>query len=340
MRTKVRAAVLSNYIEVAQSLKLDPHALLRKVGLNKTILSNPDNQIPIDAALEVLEDSARESGCSTFGLLMAESRQLSHFGVISLLLTHQRTLRDVMRVIVQYRHLLNQSLAMHIEEVGDKVIIREEIMTDNQVFSQQAIELALGVLHRMCSALLGSHWHPISIHFTHNAPADLHLHRRVFGFGCALEFGSEFNGIVCNAASFDYPNPTADPVMAQYAERFLTTLPTPNQVTIVQEVKRTIYFLLPMGRATIEQVAQGMGLNVRALQRQLEESESVFSELVNDVRRELAVRYMENPKFSLSHIAELLGYAMPSSFTRWFSAQFGMTPAEWRKTKTTVKAKK
>jgi AraC-like DNA-binding protein len=223
---------------------------------------------------------------------------------------------------------------MHIEEVGDKVIIREEIMADNQIFSRQAIELALGVLHRMCSALLGSHWRPISIHFTHGAPADLHLHRRVFGFGCALEFDSEFNGIVCNAASFDYPNPTADPVMAQYAERFIHTLPTANQVTIVEEVRRTIYILLPMGRATIEQVAQGLGLNVRAMQRQLEENGSVFSDLVNDVRRDLAVRYIENPKFPLSHIAELLGYAMPSSFTRWFSAQFGMTPADWRKTKT------
>jgi AraC-like DNA-binding protein len=313
MKTKVRAAVLANYIEVAQSLKLDPHSLLRKVGLNKTILSNPDNQISIDAALALLEDSTRESGCITFGLLMAESRQLSDFGVVSLVLTHQKTLRDVMRTIIQYRHLLNGSLAMHIEDVGDRVIIREEIMADNQTFSRQGIELALGVLHRMCNALLESHWHPISIHFTHNAPADLNLHRRIFGFGSALEFGSEFNGILCNAANFDYPNPTADPVMAQYAERLMNTLPAANQISVVKEVRRTIYFLLPMGRATIEQVAQGLGLNVRSLQRQLEGSGSIFSDLVNDVRRELAVRYIENPKFSLSHIAELLGYAMPKS---------------------------
>ncbi len=330
MNTKVRAAVLANYIEVAQQLRLNANDQLRRVGLNKTILSNPDNQISADAALTLLEESSHESGCMTFGLQMAESRQLSDFGVVSLLITHQRTLRDVMHVIIQYRHLLNGSLAMSIEDVGDKVIIREEILTDHPTFSRQAIELALGVLHRMCSALLGVHWHPISIHFTHGAPPELKLHRRIFG--CTLEFDSEFNGIVCNAADFDYPNPTADPVMAKYAQRFINTLPAANEFSIVQEVRKTIYFLLPMGRATIEQVAQGIGLNVRSMQRQLEEAGSVFSDLVNDVRRDLVVRYIENPKFSLGHIAELLGYAMPSSFTRWFSIQFGMTPAQWRKT--------
>jgi AraC-like DNA-binding protein len=329
MSTKVRAAVLANYIEVAQQLKLNASDQLRRVGLNKTILSNPDYQIPVDSAITLLEESAHESGCMTFGLLMAESRQLSDFGVVSLLITHQRTLRDVMRVIIQYRHLMNPSLAMYIEDVGDKVIIREEILSDHQIVSRQGIDLALGVLQRMCSALLGSNWHPISVHFRHGAPPELQLHRRIFG--CTLEFDSEFNGIVCNAADFDYPNPTADPAMAKYAERFINALPAQNEFSIVQEVRKTIYFLLPMGRATIEQVAQGLGLNVRSMQRQLEESGSVFSDLLNDVRRDLVVRYIENQKFSLSHIAELLGYAMPSSFTRWFSIQFGMTPAEWRK---------
>jgi len=49
------------------------------------------------------------------------------------------------------------------------------------------------------------------------------------------------------------------------------------------------------------------------------------------VRRDLAMRYMENPNFSLGRVAELLGYSMPSSFTRWFRAEFGQSPAVWRK---------
>lgn len=96
------------------------------------------------------------------------------------------------------------------------------------------------------------------------------------------------------------------------------------------DVRKAIYLLLPMGRATIEQIARTLGMNVRTLQRHLEESGATFSELVNDVRRDLVMRYLQNSGYSLGHIADMLGYSMPSSFTRWFNAQFGMPPATWR----------
>jgi AraC-like DNA-binding protein len=96
------------------------------------------------------------------------------------------------------------------------------------------------------------------------------------------------------------------------------------------EVRKAIYLLLPMGRATIEQIAMAMGMNVRTLQRRLEENEATFSDLINGVRRDLVIRYLENPGYSLGRIADMLGYSMPSSFTRWFISQFDMPPATWR----------
>lgn len=64
---------------------------------------------------------------------MAESRQLSDFGVVSLLLSHQRTLRDALQVVVHYRHLMNDSLAIFIEEAGKMVLIREEVVTETPI---------------------------------------------------------------------------------------------------------------------------------------------------------------------------------------------------------------
>jgi AraC-like DNA-binding protein len=328
MTTLVRAAVLTNYLEVAQHLGLKPQALLNDVGLSKNLLQDPEHRIPIDAAVRLLEDSAAASGCETLGLRMAESRQLSDFGAVSLLLTHQRTLREALQVVVQYRHLLNDSLAIFIEEAGSMVIIREEVVTESGTGSRQANELAIGVMYRLCAALLGSHWRPISVNFTHAAPADLQVHRRVLGQ--KLEFNAEFNGIVCHAADFDVPNPQADPAMARYAQRFLDSLQAGQETPLMFEVRKAIYLLLPMGRATIEQIALAMGMNVRTLQRRLEEHQATFSDLINGVRRDLVIRYLENPNYSLGRIADMLGYSMPSSFTRWFIGQFGVPPAAWR----------
>ncbi|MBF4209698.1 AraC family transcriptional regulator [Pseudomonas donghuensis] len=328
MTALVRAASLTNYLEVSRHLGLNPHALLAQVGLSAALLDDPNQRIAVSSVVTLLEESARVSGCETFGLRMAELRQLSDFGEISLLLSHQRTLRDALQVIVQYRHLLNDALAIHIEEAGKTVIIREEVVTDRPQRGRQATELAIGVMLRLCAALLGAHWHPISANFTHAAPADLAIHRRIFG--CTLVFGSEFNGIVCPAADLDTANPLANEAMARLAQRYLDTLQAGGKLSLELEMRKTIYLLLPMGRATIEQVAQTQGMNVRTLQRRLEECGVTFSDLVNGVRRDLVIRYLENPSYSLGRIADMLGYSMPSSFTRWFIAQFGMPPASWR----------
>ncbi|UNK49700.1 AraC family transcriptional regulator [Lysobacter sp. S4-A87] len=329
MSSLIRAATLKNYFEVAQQLGLNPQPLLRAAGLSRTMLSDPERRIPAAAAVKLLEDSARQTGCDTFGLRMAESRQLSDFGVVSLLLIHQPTLRDALMTTMKYRHLLNELLAIHVEERGRTVVIREEFVPGPGPTSRQAIELALGALYRLCGFLLGPHWKPHSVNFTHGGPENLLVHRRVFR--CATEFDRDFNGIVCDAADLTYRNPSADPAMAVYVKRLVEALPTPDKHSITTDVRKDLYILMPMGQATIEQVAHGRGMNVRTLQRRLEEANETFSDILNSVRTDLAVRYMENRQYSLQVVGRLLGFSAPSSFTRWFTAEFGMAPRAWRK---------
>ncbi len=323
----VRAAVLTNYFEVAAHLGLNPQRLLSKVNLSRKLLTDPEQRIPLTAAISLLEESARVSGCRTFGLQMAQSRQLGDFGVVSLLLTHQRTLRDALQVLSQYRHLLDEFLLIHTEDAGKVVVLREEVIADFPA-SRQGTELAIGMLFHLCTALLGLRWRPHCVSFTHKPPADLQLHRRMFK--CKVEFDAQFNGIVCPEADLDRPNPLADPNMARYAARFMDSLPCPRASSIVLNVRKAVHVGLPMGRATIEQIARALGMNVRTVQRRLEDSGHTFSELINEVRRELVLRYMETSRYPLHRIAELLGYSMLSSFTRWFKTQFGVAPVVWR----------
>ena len=329
MATLVRSAVLTNYVEVAQHLGLNAVRQLANVGLSKSSLNDPEQPIPAQAAIQLLENSAADAKCPTFGLRMAESRQFADLGSISLLLTHQPDLRHALQVLVQYRHLLNPSLAIFVEDAGASVIIREEVVSHPPIPCRQANELAIAVMARLCASLLGQAWRPLSVNFTHDAPPDDTIHRRVFG--CKPVFNSGFNGLVCSAAAFAAPNPTADPAMARYAQRFVDSLHQESVASTLYETRKAIYLLLPMGRATVEQIAQSLGMNVRTLQRRLLDGGVTFSDLVNEVRRDLVQRYMLNPGYSLSRIGSLLGYSVPSSFTRWFTAEFGLTPGKWRR---------
>lgn len=326
--TKVRSAVLAHYLEVAERLGLNPQSLLSKVGLSRAILKTPDQHIPLRAAVDLLELSAQATQCESFGLLMAEARQFSDLGPVSLLLTHQRTVRDAVNTTIQYRHLLNEGLAMHVEDTGKLTLVREEVISAGSRSSRQANELAVAVLCFMFRALIGPLWHPQSVNFVHGAPSNLEVHKRVFR--CKLQFDMDFHGMVCATSDLEQPIPVADPVMARYAQSFIEAIPAGSTSSITLEVRKSIYLLLPMGRASVEQIAKTLGLNVRTLQRRLDEDGENFSGLINAVRMELAQRYIANPKYPLGRIAELLGYSNHSAFTRWFIAQFKQTPQEVR----------
>lgn len=328
MVTMVRAVSLNGYFQLTRRLGINPQALLQQAQLDAAMLANPEHRIPITAVCELLEATARAASCPTFGLQLAEARQQLDFGVIGLMFAHKRTLREVLQAAMQYRNLLNEALALHVEATDGKVVIREEIVVDADVPMRQATELAVGVLARTCGALLGSSWHPNSVHFTHAALADTRFYRHLFG--CPLVFESDFNGIVCTAADLDCPNPTADLELVRYTESLLEPRSHAEEHSVVQEVRKAIYLLLPLEMATIEQVAQRLNLGTRTMQRQLESAGTSFSDLVEQVRHSLALRYMMNARYPIGRVAVLLGYTRQASFTRWFTAQFGTTPRAWR----------
>ncbi|WP_043288809.1 AraC family transcriptional regulator [Paraburkholderia oxyphila] len=325
---KARAAALTHYLQVALRHGLPAHDLMRKFGLDPAMLMNREQRIPFLAVCRLLEASASESGCMSFGIQMARARTAFDFGVIGLLLAHKRTLREVLLAMLQYRHLLNDALGLYFETTGSRVVIGEQILCDTGEWPRQTVELAIGVLTRTCAAILGPNWKPVSVHFTHSAPADLRDHRHYFG--CPVIFGSEFNGLVCVESDLDQPNPMADPELVRYAEGLAKSVDPEGSPTIDAEVRNAIYLLLPVEQADIESVARQLHTSVRTLQRHLSDADTTFSDLIEEVRHDLAVRYMSNRRYSIGRVSALLGYTRHASFTQWFTRHFGMAPKAWR----------
>ncbi|WP_342116030.1 AraC family transcriptional regulator [Pseudoduganella sp. OTU4001] len=328
MTTLIRVTTLTGYFRVAHRHGLDPLGLLREAKIDAASLGKADYRIPVSSACWLLDTSAARAGCPTFGLEMAELRNKDDAGPVGILLAHQRTLREALYAIVQYRSLLNDALGLHIETGGELVTLREEIIADVPGKTQQAMELAIGILTKICRGLLGQRWKPRSVHFTHAAPADRRFHRAFFD--CPVTFGSDFNGIVCAAVDLDVPNPMADPELVRYAETLTRPLNQSQTGLLTLEVRKAIYLLLPMEQAAVDQVARKLNLSSRTLQRQLAAAGTDFSTLLSDVRHELAMRYLANVRYPIGRIAALLGFSRQASFTRWFIGRCGMTPRTWR----------
>lgn len=329
MASLIRAACLTNYVEVAEASGLNPARMLLDAGLDPKVLTEPDLMIPVERFGRLLQASATASGNESFGLCMARSRRLSNLGAVGLLMRDQPTLRDALVLLLRHQNLLNDTLTLAVDEHARTAVIRDVVMAGRaHQPTRQRVEMALGVIVQLIRQLIGHDWQPQRVCFEHAAPRDLRLHHQLFGM--PLEFDGEFNGIVCNKDDLDTRNESADPAMTRYAQQLLDAAARPREQAMLEDVRRAITLLLPSGRCSIEKVSDHLGVVPRTVQRRLTEHGQSFSSVMNDIRKELAARYVFESRRPLTEIAELLGFTAPSSFSRWYQLQFGCSAKESR----------
>lgn len=329
MSIQVRSVSLAKYSAIASGLGMDPVSMLRHVGLDPSCLLTPDLRVPEISLANILEASSKSSEGQSLGLLMGETWRLSDFGVLSLLLQHQPTLRQALQAFQKYRHLLSDSVVVDIAEHPQLTVLQCALVTGRTHPGRQPMELAVAALLSLCRHCLGRDWMPRRVHFTHAAPASTLIHQRVFG--PFLEFGADFDGLVLGKDELDRQNVLIDPGMARYARDFIELQPRSGAPKVSLGVLRAVHLLMPRGQHSIEQISQHLGVSPRTLQRQLEQEGANFQSLVNDVRREQALRLIEGQAHSITEVAQLIGFAETSAFSRWFSRQFGVSPSRWKK---------
>jgi AraC-like DNA-binding protein len=77
-------------------------------------------------------------------------------------------------------------------------------------------------------------------------------------------------------------------------------------------------------------VARRLGVSERTLARRLNSERLTFSTVVEDLKLNLAGRYLSDEGLSISQIAWLLGYQEVSSLTHAFKRWTGKTPRQAR----------
>ena len=92
------------------------------------------------------------------------------------------------------------------------------------------------------------------------------------------------------------------------------------------EVMNALAPLLPHGKATAGEAARRLAVSQRTLARRLADEGVTFSDLLDQLRSDLAARYLADDDLPISQIAWLLGFREASGFSHAFKRWTGMTP--------------
>jgi AraC-like DNA-binding protein len=150
-------------------------------------------------------------------------------------------------------------------------------------------------------------------------------------FRCPVTYDQGAFELVMRAADLERPLPTAngellaatDKVIAGYMAKLV-------RADVTTRARAEIMEALPSGRISDESIADTLHMSSRTFQRRLKEEGTTFKRLLEEVRRELALQYIEDPTISITELSYLLGFSEPSSFARVFKNWTGQSPSAAR----------
>ena len=150
-----------------------------------------------------------------------------------------------------------------------------------------------------------------------------------------MQFGADTDEFALNANARELPLIHADlylnDLLLKYCEAALADR-RGDTSQLRTRVENAISSLLPHGRVLVEDVARSLGMSERTLARKLSDEGLNFTEILQQLRRDLAVRYLDDRKLHVSKIAWLLGFNEVSAFTHTFKRWTGKTPSQMRTT--------
>jgi AraC-like DNA-binding protein len=97
-----------------------------------------------------------------------------------------------------------------------------------------------------------------------------------------------------------------------------------------REVEQHLEPLLPTRAIRIETVARALGCSRQTLYRRLKAEGVTFEQLLDGLRRRLALRFVREQGLSVKEAAWRLGFSEPAAFSRAFKRWTGKTPRAMR----------
>ena len=321
----VRVDALRNFRELVAELGGDADALLARVQIDPEALGNRDAVISYRVMVHLLERSAAELDCADFGMRLASMQGGAKvLGPIEIVMKNSRTVGEAFRYCAEHIQAYSSAAQICIEDdrAEQRSFMRFEILLSRLPYQRQTVEQALLLTHHAAADISGGQVRAREVWFSHEPLAPLATYRA--HFGCVVRFGQSSSGLFFSQHDLDHRITDPDSQLYELATCFIDTRFPAANLTMSTRVRALIGRLLDAGECTNERVATSLGLHPRTLQRRLREEGQCFEAIKDDVRRDVAMRYLCQPNVPLTRVVEMLGYSETSvlsrSCYRWFSA--------------------
>lgn len=308
-----------------------PPDVLAAASIDPADLAEPDHRVSRAVETRLWHEAARLTGDESFGLHLTERPLVGDFAGLLFAMRSSATLGAAYERMIRYLRLVVQGPALDLRIDGHVARLRHYPPAEAPAPARHAVECLIAGLVVLAKQCVDSAFSPRAVRFRHAAPADIGEHRRVLGPG--VRFGEAHDELEIDRALLTAPLASADAALCEVLDDHLASrlAALPSGGSFLDRARAALAAELVHGEPALPAIAARLRLHPRTLQRRLQQEGTSLSSLLDRVRADLAVRYLSEPRASISDVACHLGFSEVSTFHRAFKRWTGVTPAAYRR---------
>ena len=318
-------------LDYCEKLSIDTGTILRAVGVERSLIDDPDGRLPLEQARALWRQAYQASGDADLALHAAEALRFGAYRVIDYLAGSAPTVGAAIAQVSAYFPIVNSAVRLPITTRGEDIAMGVVSPADPAHITRPYVEYTFAAVFLRVREATGVRFPLSRLEFAFPAPASSAEHERIFE--CPVRFGAAESAMRVGRAAWETPNERADPdlfgVLADHARILGQKIPT--EPDAVREVRQAIVERLNGGDLSLEGVAKQLAMSPRTLQRRLRDHGLCFADLLDSTRASAAKNYLSDRGISVAEVAYLLGFSEQSSFNHAFKRWTGQAPNEFRK---------
>lgn len=318
------------FAEVASQRGVDVGGMLERARIDRAMLDDPAARISLRQQCRIQELASRMAGDSGISLQVARRLRLTAYGIAGYALLCSATLQELIGIAESYSPLLNLKFSLVTSVAAGRArieLVDKFEMDDATRRACAAFELAkLFVLLRdVCGTDFG-------VQSAQCGGADPEQCQELAVlFECPVGSSSSRIELVLDASLLARPLPRRHASTREACTRVCDGLMASLAAQYDLERRIKDIMLRATGRPpTLPELANRLCVSQRTLRRRLVALDTSYNQILEDVRKELAVRYLTSTQYTTETIAELIGYSEAANFRHAFKRWTGTSPREFR----------
>jgi AraC-like DNA-binding protein len=320
MSSTIAATVVARIIDVGIARGVPEDLLVTIIGRPRSQLTD-GARVAITAVYELFAVCLQQTNDASFPLRVASAVTTEDYSVLGFALMTSVDVTDAFDRLVRYGHMISDSGSWSARDTKGGIEIAWNRAGRRTLGHRAANECALAELLGGMRRSYGRSLAPVRVSFRHPAPVSSKEHQKYFA--AAISWGADKDCLVFGRQILQFRAAGENSAMSQFFGKLLADHQRVD--TCVERVKQTLLRSLPSGLPSAGEVASRLGMSERSMRRALSIEQSSFSDLLDELRRTIALDMLDANK-SVTEIAFVLGFSETSALSRAFRRWYGTSP--------------